>query len=51
MCPECGAVDPMATPDDPPGHAEHLWNQRFGVGASRTFDNPANLPRRRHRLT
>ncbi|MET0165862.1 MAG: Lar family restriction alleviation protein [Vicinamibacterales bacterium] len=28
-CPECGATGPRATSDDPPGHAEHLWNQRF----------------------
>jgi hypothetical protein len=31
MCAECGAVGPMATADDPSGHAEHLWNQRFGI--------------------
>jgi hypothetical protein len=31
ICPECGAVGPMATAADPPGHAEHLWNQRFAV--------------------
>jgi hypothetical protein len=30
ICPECGALGPMATADDPPGHAEHLWNSRFG---------------------
>jgi hypothetical protein len=31
ICPECGAVGPMATRDDPPGHAEFMWNQRFGT--------------------
>jgi hypothetical protein len=31
MYPEYGAVGPMATADEPPGHAEHLWNQRFDV--------------------
>ena len=32
-CSECGAVGPRANADDPPGHAEHLWNQRFGYKA------------------
>jgi len=31
VCPECGAVGPSTTADDPPGHAEYLWNQRYGV--------------------
>jgi hypothetical protein len=30
ICPKCGALGPMATGDDPPGHAERLWNSRFG---------------------
>lgn len=30
MCPECGAVGPLALADDTPAHAVHLWNQRFG---------------------
>jgi len=29
-CPECGAVGPRSTGDDPPGHAAHLWNQGLG---------------------
>ena len=32
-CSECGAMDPRASTSDPPGHAEHLWNQRFGADA------------------
>jgi hypothetical protein len=31
VCPECGAVGPMTTADDPPGHAEYLWNQGYGT--------------------
>jgi hypothetical protein len=31
VCPECGAVGPLALPEDPPGHALFLWNQRFGL--------------------
>jgi uncharacterized Zn finger protein len=31
MCPECGALGPLALSDDPPGHAVFLWNQRFGM--------------------
>ena len=31
VCAECGAFGPMASADDPPGHAEYLWNQRYGV--------------------
>ena len=31
VCTECGAFGPMASADDPPGHAEFLWNQRYGV--------------------
>jgi hypothetical protein len=31
VCPECGAVRPMTTVDHPPGYAEYLWNQRYGV--------------------
>lgn len=31
ICPECGACGPRASEDDPPGHVEHLWNQRFGM--------------------
>jgi len=30
-CGECGAIGPYAANDDPPGHAEHLWNPRFGL--------------------
>jgi hypothetical protein len=30
-CFECGAIGPRSTGDDPPGHAAHLRNQRFGV--------------------
>jgi len=29
-CLECGAIGPRAPSDDPPAHAEHLWNQRLG---------------------
>jgi hypothetical protein len=29
-CPECGALGPRASADDPPGHAQHMWNLRFG---------------------
>jgi hypothetical protein len=29
-CPEREAIGPRSTGDDPPGHAAHLWNQRFG---------------------
>jgi hypothetical protein len=28
--PECGARGPLATSRDQPGHAEFLWNQRYG---------------------
>ena len=28
-CTECGASGPMASDQDPVGHAEHMWNQRF----------------------
>ena len=31
-CTECGAMGPRAVSTDPSGHAEHLWNQGFGVG-------------------
>ena len=31
VCAECGDVGPMTTADDPPGHAEYLWNQRYGA--------------------
>ena len=31
-CPECGARGPLATGSNPPGHAEFLWNQRYGSG-------------------
>lgn len=31
MCPECGALGPRADATDPPGHARHLRNQRFGA--------------------
>ena len=31
-CSECGAIGPRANATDPQGHAEFLWNQRFGVG-------------------
>jgi Lar family restriction alleviation protein len=31
VCHECGAVGPHATAEDPAGHAEFLWNQRFGM--------------------
>jgi len=31
VCAECGAVGPMTIADDPPGHAEYLWNQRYGA--------------------
>ena len=31
MCPECGALGPRTTSDDPPGHAAHLWNLRYGA--------------------
>jgi hypothetical protein len=31
VCTECGAIGPCASADDPPGHAEYLWNQRFGM--------------------
>ena len=31
VCSECGAMGPRASASDPPGYAEHLWNQRFGV--------------------
>jgi hypothetical protein len=26
-----GAIGPLASADDPPGHVEHMWNRRFGV--------------------
>jgi hypothetical protein len=29
-CSECGASGPISTRADPPGHAEILWNQRYG---------------------
>ena len=29
VCPECGTVGPATTADDPPSHAEYLWNQRY----------------------
>jgi uncharacterized Zn finger protein len=31
-CNECGAHGPLATNQDPPGHAESMWNLRYGVG-------------------
>jgi len=31
VCSECGAVGPTAAADDPPGHAEYLWNLRYGI--------------------
>jgi len=31
VCTECGAVGPTTTADDPPGHAAHLWNLRYGA--------------------
>ncbi len=31
MCSECKATGPRATNTDPPGHAEDVWNTRFGV--------------------
>ncbi len=31
VCTECGAVEPMAAPDDPPAHAEYLRSQRNGA--------------------
>lgn len=30
MCPECGAVGPLALATANPAHAIHMWNQRFG---------------------
>jgi hypothetical protein len=30
-CTECGCAGPMTAADDPPGHAEDLWNQRYGA--------------------
>jgi hypothetical protein len=30
-CSGCGAMGPRANVTDPPGHAEFLWNQRFGL--------------------
>jgi len=30
-CSKCGAIGPRAKVTDPSGHAEFLWNQRFGV--------------------
>ena len=27
----CVCVGPTAAADDPPGHAEYLWNLRYGV--------------------
>lgn len=30
VCPECGAARPPSG-DDPPGHAEYLWNRHFGI--------------------
>ena len=30
-CDECGATGPVATGTDPSGHAEFLWNQRYGT--------------------
>jgi hypothetical protein len=30
-CSGCGATGPRANVTDPSGHAEFLWNQRFGV--------------------
>jgi hypothetical protein len=32
MCSECKATGPRVTHTDPKGHAEHLWNLRYGVG-------------------
>jgi hypothetical protein len=29
-CTECGAMGPIAWTGDPPGHAEYLWNLRYG---------------------
>ena len=31
VCTECGAVGPTAAADDPLGHAEYLWNLRYGA--------------------
>ena len=31
MCSGCGTMGPRAEVTDPPGHAEFLWNQRFGL--------------------
>jgi len=31
VCLECGASGPRADGDDPPGHAEFLWNSRYGA--------------------
>jgi hypothetical protein len=31
VCPECGTDGPSTTADEPPGHAEYLWNQRYGA--------------------
>jgi len=30
-CSGCGAMGPRASVTDPAGHAEFLWNQRFGL--------------------
>jgi hypothetical protein len=30
-CTGCRAMGPRANVTDPPGHAEFLWNQRFGL--------------------
>ena len=32
MCSECKAMGPRASHTDPTGHAELLWNSRYGVG-------------------
>ena len=43
-CTECGAMGPRASGDEPPGHAEHLWNQRFGVGVEHYAGPSGELP-------
>jgi len=47
VCPECGAVGPMATVSDPPGHAAHLWNSRYGANVSRVTSAMTVRARRR----